>query len=262
MNPLVDPPPQEVPLATAPLERVVAQVRFPLITSIEKESFVGSFQEAIRDEYPVLRPEQQAGVVLAPQGALPLESPRKIWRFHGADGTWRVSLAPDFVAIETGAYSSRRDFLARLRRAVEAVERCFGPTQADRLGLRYVDRITGPTKEDLQTLLRPQFAGILATEIGDSALHAIHEALFPLTAPRGNLAVRWGRLPARGTLDPSVLQPIEEPSWFLDLDAFTHQVPFQSAPLLETAERLAERVYAFFRWAVTDSFLHRFGGTP
>lgn len=52
-NPLIDPPPPEVPLKSAPLIRVIAQVRFPPILSIEKQEFVASFQEAIRDKYPI-----------------------------------------------------------------------------------------------------------------------------------------------------------------------------------------------------------------
>jgi hypothetical protein len=52
VNPLVATPPPEVPLINAPLVRVIAQVRFPPILSIEQQAFVGSFQEAIRAEYP------------------------------------------------------------------------------------------------------------------------------------------------------------------------------------------------------------------
>ena len=45
-NPLTGSPPPEVPLANAPLIRVIAQVRFPLIASVENRSFVAPFQEA------------------------------------------------------------------------------------------------------------------------------------------------------------------------------------------------------------------------
>ena len=38
-NPLIDSPPQEVPLKNAPLVRVIAQMRFPPILSIEKKEF-------------------------------------------------------------------------------------------------------------------------------------------------------------------------------------------------------------------------------
>ncbi|MGD8207441.1 MAG: TIGR04255 family protein, partial [Thiohalocapsa sp.] len=62
-TPLTGPPPAEVPLSDAPLVRVIAQVRFPLVASVEKGDFIAPFQEAIRAEYPVLRPEQNRSVV-------------------------------------------------------------------------------------------------------------------------------------------------------------------------------------------------------
>ena len=69
-TPLTGPPPPEVPLTDPPLARVIAQVRFPLIASLEKREFIRSFQEAIRSCYPVLRPEERKGVVLGPQGVI------------------------------------------------------------------------------------------------------------------------------------------------------------------------------------------------
>ena len=32
--------------------------------------------------------------------------------------------------------------------------------------------------------------------------------------------------------------------------------------LAKSAQRFAERIYTIFRWAVTDDFLRRYGGTP
>ena len=66
-TPLKGPPPAEVPLENAPLVRVIAQVRYPLIASVENRSFIGPFQEAIRDDYPTLRPEESRSVMLGPK---------------------------------------------------------------------------------------------------------------------------------------------------------------------------------------------------
>ena len=57
-NPLEAPTPEEVPLNDAPLVRVIAQLRFPEILSVEQREFVAPFQEATRSRYPVLRQEQ------------------------------------------------------------------------------------------------------------------------------------------------------------------------------------------------------------
>ena len=48
VDPLVAPLPAEVPLNHAPLVRVIAQLRFPEILSVEQRDFVAPFQEAIR----------------------------------------------------------------------------------------------------------------------------------------------------------------------------------------------------------------------
>jgi hypothetical protein len=37
-------------------------------------------------------------------------------------------------------------------------------------------------------------------------------------------------------------------------------VPFAVDRVVEIAKQYAERVYTFFRWAVTDEFLRRYGG--
>ncbi len=84
-TPLTGPPPPGVSLTEPPLARVIAQVRFPLIVSVEQSDFIAPFQEAIRPSYPVLRPEQSRGVILGPRGVTDARA-NTIWRFHEADG--------------------------------------------------------------------------------------------------------------------------------------------------------------------------------
>jgi uncharacterized protein (TIGR04255 family) len=104
-DPLVGPPPKEVPLKDAPLVRVIAQVRFPEILAIEQREFVAPFQEALRKTYPVLRQEQNQGLVLIGGSISPAKS-QIAWRFADVDGQWRVSLTPEFVALETTSYTN------------------------------------------------------------------------------------------------------------------------------------------------------------
>ena len=70
-DPLTETRPPEVPLTRAPLIRVLTQVRFPVVASVEKQEFIGPFQEAIRKEYGVLRREQSVGFSLGAAGATP-----------------------------------------------------------------------------------------------------------------------------------------------------------------------------------------------
>ncbi|MEX2374020.1 MAG: TIGR04255 family protein [Dehalococcoidia bacterium] len=261
-TPLTGPPPAEVPLTDAPLVRVIAQVRFPLVASVEKRDFIAPFQEAIRAEYPVLRPEQSRSVVLGQQGVMDARS-NTVWRFHDASSAWRVTLAPDFLALETTSYTSREDFLDRLKRVLEALVTHVDPKVIDRLGVRYIDRVAGDNLNDLPQLVRPEVCGVLSTPLASHALHSISEAVFVLPESTGQVMTRWGLVPARGTVDPAAVDAIDEPSWLLDVDAFqteTRELDVEAA--LQLARGFAERIYSVFRWAVTDEFLRRYGGQP
>lgn len=261
-TPLTGPPPAEVPLTEAPLVRVIAQVRFPLLASIEKRDFIAPFQEAIRGEYPVLRPEQSRSVVLGQQSVIDART-SNVWRFHDTSSEWRVTLTPEFLALETIRYTSRDDFLDRLRRVLEALVVHVNPKVIDRLGLRYIDRVTGGNLNDLANLVRPEVCGVLSTPLASFARHSISEAVFELPENAGHVMTRWGLVPPRGTVDPAAIDPIGEASWLLDVDAFkaeTRELNVESTLL--KARELSERIYSVFRWAVTDEFLRRYGGQP
>jgi uncharacterized protein (TIGR04255 family) len=259
-NPLVGPPPAEVPLSAPPLVRVIAQARFPLIASIEMQGFVAPFQEAIRAAYPVLRPERTRITVPGAEGT----RDATMWRFHDPATDWCVTLAPDFVALETGRYSSREDFMDRLRTALQALEAHVNPRVIDRLGVRYIDRVEGSNMSDLPELVRPEVAGMLRSAFAEHIHHALSEQMFILPEGGGVVTARWGLLPARTTVDAAALEPIEQPSWLLDFDAYQvfHGSPrtFDVDGVVQQARGFAERIYSLFRWAVTDEFLRRYGG--
>lgn len=259
-DPLVAPPPTEVPLPNAPLVRVIAQVRFPLVVAIEQRDFVAPFQEAVRAKYPVLRQEQTQGLVMSPTGVAPVAA-QTAWRFSDIEGHWRVSLTPDFLALETTSYASRSDFLERLREVIDALDEHVEPKLVDRLGVRYIDRIARDAVKDIATLVRPEVRGIVGTPAASRVVHAISESMFTLDGT--HVLARWGCLPPGATVDPAAIEPTDELSWILDLDMFsTSPMPFSVERVLEEARRFAERIYTFFRWAVTDDFLRRYGGKP
>jgi len=257
-DPLLAPVPGEVPLRNAPLVRVIAQIRFPLVIAVGKRDFVAPFQEAIKAEYPVLREEQAQGLLIGP-GVISQALPQPVWRFSDIDGRWRVSLAPEFLALETTAYQSRADFLQRLTSVVSALQEHVAPRVVDRLGLRYIDRVTGDALSTIGTLVRAEIIGIAATSVAPRMVHALSEALFEVDGAR--LLARWGQMPPNGTVDPAAIEPIPAASWILDLDMFSvGSRPFDAGQLISDARQYAERLYAFFRWTVTDAFLKRYGG--
>jgi uncharacterized protein (TIGR04255 family) len=259
-DPLVDPTPSEVPLKKAPLVRVIAQVRFPLVIAVEQPDFIAPFQKSVQQRYPVLRQEQAQGVVLGPAGVSQVPA-QTAWRFADVEGHWRVSLTQSFLALETTAYASRSDFLARLREVIAPLDALIQPKLLDRIGIRYIDRISGQDLQDIASLIRPEVRGIAGTPAASHAAHSLSESLFDVDGAR--VLARWGRLPAGGTVDPAAIEPIDEASWILDLDMFSSApVPFAAERVITDASRFAERIYTLFRWAVTPTFLERYGGQP
>lgn len=258
LDPLTAPLPPEVPLSKAPLVRVICQVRFPLIVAVEQRDTIAPFQEAIRGTYPVLREERTQAVLVGPTGIGQAAPNQIVWRFHDIDAVWRVSLAPDFVALETTRYTSRAEFLDRLRQVLDVLEEHVQPKLIDRLGVRYVDRVAGPEVLDLPRLVRAEVCGIAGTAAAAHLQHSITESMFVIDHEQ--LLARWGKLPPQATIDPTI-EPINEPSWILDLDMFsTERAPFDVDRVLAATTGYCERIYGVFRWAVTDEFLRRFGG--
>jgi uncharacterized protein (TIGR04255 family) len=258
-NPLIATPPPEVPLTDAPLVRAIAQVRFPPILSIEQQAFVGSFQETIRAEYPILEPVKTQSLIVNADGASVTPTPQTTWCFWNTERTWRISLASSAVSIETTKYTSRSDFLARLEDLLVKLHSNFHLSQIDRLGLRYIDRVVGQNLQDILQLIRPEMAGVMGSNLQENLHQVLHESLFVL--PEAQIAARWGLIPANATFDPYAIDAIPESSWILDLDisAATTQL-FSVEALMQQAQNFTERIYTFFRWAVTDEFLRRYGG--
>ncbi len=259
-DPFSGPPPGEVPLPRAPLERVVCQVRFasPLLAA-EVGARVAPVQEELREDYPVLREEVELPV--GPAGAA-AGSPRTIWRFQDAAGGWRFAVARGFVALETGSYGSRAEFAERLGRVLAVVERRLHPGPVARIGLRYIDRLQGEALGRIGEFIRPELRGPLAATLAPRLRHGVAEAELDLDAGE-RLRARWGRLPAGATVDASLVPPIDGPSWVLDIDVFrVNEQPFHHDRLAEAMATLGEKAYRFFRWAVTDEFLEFCGGQP
>lgn len=256
-------PVEEIHLSSAPLIAVVAQIRFPQITSITHENFIGGFQEHIREDYPVLRKESGVDFVLTPDGVSTKNS-TTIWKFcdHPQRTAWTVSLAPSFVSLDTSQYKNRTDFLERLRLVLNALGDTIKPTTCDRIGIRYVDRILLESDTDLADLIRKEILAIATVDPGGGAnqMHSISDVNYSIED--ATFHGRWGQIPPGVLLDPLHEPAVESPSWILDLDMYKDNVEdFDTQSLISTAGNFAERIYRFFRWSVRPEFFQKYGGT-
>src|SRR5690606_16960723 len=143
-----------------------------------------------------------------------------VWRFHDREHRWRVTLAADFLALESSAYTSRSDFFGRFENLMVALADHVQPGALDRLGVRYTDRLTGEAFDDLPVFIHPALLGALGTAVGRHAKLAVSDSVFSLPDEGGQMRARWGILPENTTIDPNTIEAVNKPSWVLDLDAF------------------------------------------
>ncbi len=247
-----------VPLADSPLTFVVAQIRFPLVASISEERFIGPFQERIRQDYPDLKKEIETQVVVGPDGAHAAQG-GIVWRFTDDAHGWEVALAPEFIALATKTYLDRADFISRLETIVTALGDWLDLRKVRRVGIRYVDRISEPQLADLPALVRPEVLSAVRAPLADSVSlhHALHDYEYRL-ADDTALRARWGYLAEKTTFDPAI-EPLERESWVLDLDASHGERSFDAAAVRDQVQLFSDRIYRYFRWAITDDFLSTFG---
>ncbi|SFR40383.1 TIGR04255 family protein [Yoonia tamlensis] len=261
-DPLFGEIPESVPLLGAPLVRVLALVQFSKISKISDERYIADFQEALRSNYPHVQAEKVKSVeIRVSDDEIHHEAVETtVWRFLDPNKTVRVSLATDFIGIETANYVSRADFLGKMHTVLEAFSNSMKPPLVERVGFRYVDRLEGEDcmgaladliQADLLNVLRPN----LAEHIEISMTEVVGRTA------EGKLIARYGLAPKGFSHDPAMAPPVGEPSWVLDVDSFsTNCAGNQLEPdfLYGELDKVAARAYAFFRWSITDKFLTRF----
>lgn len=264
-GPFDDPNPGNVPLDQAPLVRVLAQVQFPPFSQflVDDAQIARRLGSDLADYYPLFEEGYDTTLTLSPEGMPTGTTQTKIWRLRSADNDWQVSLAQNFLSLDTGAYLRRSDFAERFQTVWSAFRAIAPPPRIQRVGIRYVNRVTDTgLLRRLPELLRQEVAGVVGQPAGSGRLvRAINEAEYEFPQGEAFLA-RWGLLPARVTLDPSIA-PADSPSWLLDVDS-SRVWPNGASDVREVGEissDLALRCYQFFRWSVHSEFLDVHGGT-
>lgn len=221
------PQPKPERLKNSPLALVVAQVQFPAILSIQTDDArLASFQDEIRDRYPLLFLGQQFGFGVGPQGVEQQQVAAKIYQFADSDRDWTVTLTVNSVALEARNYTDYPDFSQRVLSLVGAARKVYRIESRQRLGLRYVNEIRYPsvqTAGDWTSLINRQLLGPLADEGLSSRLNFSYQEA-GLQLDDGQLTLRHGHFGQGTTVTPPpgvVPQPPQTgPFYLLDFDAF------------------------------------------
>ena len=260
----------DVRLTDAPLALVLAQIRFPgAMSSLQFTSdtvIAGLAGPLAGIGYPLLEEGHQFMLQITPDGVTQQPS-GKLWKFRSGDQCWQVTLTPEFVTLDTSAYTDREEFITRLRRVVEVLGAAVQPPGVTRVGFRYVNQVKGLSTTELHSIVRDELLGGLAVPEGDAHLvGGVSEATFSFDpteaagAVTDGLQARWGKVPPGTVMDLS-MQPTSEATWVLDIDSFRQlNLAFDGDRVIEQVRELSVRAYRFFRWATTPDFLTRFGG--
>jgi uncharacterized protein (TIGR04255 family) len=259
--------PGNVPLPKAPLELVLAQVRFPVLATFtsDEDAAARAISSALAKDYPLIEEGREVVLTVTPEGVSSAQSGARVWKLTTADGSWRVTFGRSFVSIETNAYTRRRDFTDRLDEVWTALAAVAKPPFVERIGVRYINRLHERRHlEALPGLIRQEILGVLAPSTSDhQLLSTLSEALYQFTDGAA-LRARWGKIPPNNSFDPTIA-PAPTDSWLLDVDAFLGGGAGSRIATNEVrlhADALALRAYQFFRWSVTEKFLETFGGEP
>ena len=258
-DPLFGIVPERIRLSRAQIAYVIAQVQFPAILRIRDESFIVEFQDRIRKVYPFVDRVEAVSIVL-PGNAPETGGVEVHWNFSSVDKKWRVVLGANAITLETKDYHGHTDFIERFGFILNALYDTIQPTVMTRIGYRYVNRLQDPADlEDIALLVRENLVGLADAQIRENVVQSIAQS--NCRAKEGTLVVHWGILPPQ-TAVSDLMDRIDTSSWILDVDAYMQPVQedgFVVGKALTALEELSNRAYAFFRWAITDEFLKRFG---
>lgn len=251
--------PERIRLSRAQIAYVIAQVQFPAILRVRDDNFIVEFQDRIRKIYPFV--DRVEGVSISLPGNASETSGTEVhWNFSSADKKWRIVLGANSISIETKDYQGHSDFIERFGFILNALSDTIQPTIMTRIGYRYVNRLQEPEDlSDIARLVRGNLVGLADGQIRENVIQSIAQS--NCRAKEGTLVVHWGLLPPQTAIS-DLMERLDTTSWILDVDAYMQPAQedgFVVGQALAALEGLSNRAYAFFRWAITDEFLKRFG---
>lgn len=237
------------------LVEVICQLRFPAILSIDTES-PAAFQDRIRERFP--RYEVREESFPSPTGL----QKQKVHAFISTDGSYKLSLSKNFVALSTMRYRGWDEFAAWLDEPLGQFISVYKPAFFERIGLRYLN---GISRERLELghcrwndLIQSRWLGPLDDDEVDEAALTKCSVDVEMKLPACLLRLHAG--PGhikRAIRTPKGIQQVQEPTprFIFDQDVYsagTLQLK-DAAGIMETLHAEADRI---FSEAITD-LLHQ-----
>jgi uncharacterized protein (TIGR04255 family) len=237
-----------IELKAPPLELVVCQLRFPVALGLVAMQPPEQFHNEIRRAYPVTRRGQttqaQIDATAGPQVRM---SGTGFWLFEDKEANWTVSLGPEFLSLETRHYRQFGEFVGRFLELSGLAARLYGIELRERLGLRYVDRVSRAR----QPFLPEDWAG------------RVRPDLLPLRRFGGGVDPQMNHVEARFSFGPNRMLTVHtlfvdrgfpgfaEEELVLDFDCYVEQRDSLDG-IREDLVGFKQIAYNAFRWALGD----------
>jgi len=246
-------------LSGAPLIRVLCQITWPSFPAFNPEEAISQLGMTLVNKYPIEETRRQYEMVLTPTGVRQ-DTGENLYRLSSVDGTWNVTLAKTFISLETTKYCGHIDFIERLGEVIDTLIAVFQIPTWLHIGYRYTNRISGDDLSSLKDFFtNPSVLGGASwTPKGTELRQSITESVY--TANDITILIRSASLENGVTVDPT-FEPIDEPSWVLDLDASFEAeqgTALSSADIQGQAEVLSEACYGLFEDLISERFVERY----
>ena len=253
-----------VRLERTQLEAAVAEVRFVTERTTLDQSVAAAVWDALGpDTYPVFEPSVQflASVEFSPEGAVPSQQRLDGWLLATSDRATAVTLLPSTVVVQTRTYDRYSTSLGGpLAKVLAAFTASSGLDRIQRIGLRYVNRLTAPEATEpayWHDHVRVPFVGPLNGELGALVTNTHQQAEFRLDDTAG-ARVQSGVFEDQGA-EPSRLLY----SYLIDLDVFRERaVVFDPQQCADEVRQLNRTALALFANVLTDQYLTDLGPVP
>ena len=231
------------------LIETICQLRFPTILSIDTKE-PADFQDTIRAEFP--RYTFQMDPVKGPDGK---QLQVRNHSFITEDGTFKLSLTKDFIALSTMRYPGWEGFARMLDEPLGQFIRVYQPAFFERIGLRFLNGISrqalGLTERRWNDLLQPQYLSILDDdEVVEGDVVKCSVDIERRLDARCGLKLHAGPGSIRRTVRGQTVQE-QETRFILDLDVYASGKT-QLGAAAETLQQLHEHADRVFSEAITD----------
>lgn len=254
--------PGEVVLSNPPLKLALAQVRFPIILPISQPNApqVASFQESIRDDYPIYQEQNNISfsmvmdnVEQSPQ----LAGQSQIFHTLKSEDGWDIVLNRDAVSLSTTKYRTKEEFVDRFSKIVEAVQSNFNPNKVTRLGVRFIDRVEDDAVlKNLNKYINPAFLGLFP----DITQSSLMQSLLTIDK-KTSMNLKWGLFDPNQPIPGVNIHPHPNVSWVLDSDIFVENfTSFDPNEITSITRDFSGSAYAMFRHVFNNNFIRFCGG--